>query len=79
MLKTYNALSVDMREIVVRKYVWNKWNLIYYRNTIGMSKYNPAYSDSVESTKDPMQPDEKYYTEVVNTKVCFCFVFYILI
>lgn len=36
-------------------------------NITGMSKYNPAYSDSGESTKDPMKPDEKYYTQIVNT------------
>lgn len=53
--------------ILLRKNQHSK-NKKIKENTIGMSKYNPAYSDSVESTKDPMQPDEKYYTEVVNTK-----------
>lgn len=36
-----------------------------------MSKYNPAYSDSGENTKDPMKSDEKYYAQVVNANVRF--------
>lgn len=36
-------------------------------NITGMSKYNPAYSGSGESTKNPMKPDDKYYTQIVNT------------
>lgn len=40
-----------------------------------MSKYNPAYSDSGENTKDPMKSDEKYYAQVVNANVRFLSVF----
>lgn len=66
----------------MRKHIWNKWTRIYYRNITGMSKYNPAYSDSGESTKDPMKPDEKYYTQVVtsntNVRFLFCFLYTII-
>lgn len=50
---------------------------IYYRNITGMSKYNPAYSGSGESTKNPMKPDDKYYTQIVNTNVRYFNVMYI--
>lgn len=43
-----------------------------------MSKYNPAYSDSGEHTKNPMKSDEKYYAQVVNANVRFCFCFFFL-
>lgn len=36
-----------------------------------MSKCNPAYSVSGKSTKDPMRPDKKYYTQKVDSKVSF--------
>uniref|UniRef100_A0A8W8LXT8 ZP domain-containing protein n=1 Tax=Magallana gigas TaxID=29159 RepID=A0A8W8LXT8_MAGGI len=37
-------------------------------NITEMSKCNPAYSVSGESTKDPMRPDKKYYTQKVDSK-----------
>ncbi|XP_065937522.1 uncharacterized protein [Magallana gigas] len=40
-------------------------------NITGMSKYNPAYSDSGENTKDPMKLDEKYYAQVVNANTVY--------
>lgn len=40
-------------------------------NITGMSKYNPAYSDSGENTKDPMKSDEKYYAQVVNANTVY--------
>lgn len=42
-----------------------------------MSKYNPAYSDNGENTKDPMKSDEKYYAQVVNANVRFLSVFFL--
>lgn len=36
-----------------------------------MSKYNPAYSDSGENTKNPMKSDEKYYAQVVNANTVY--------
>lgn len=59
-----------------KKNISNKRTCIYYRNITGMSKYNPAYSDSGENTKDPMKSDEKYYAQVVNANVRFLSVFF---